>query len=319
MTEAVETSIKKTIAYFGIFDFPLTEMEVYKNLWQPGRPVSFAETEAELERLVANNELEVREGFYFLKHASDAVINRKKKYLVGQAKMKKARRVARLISCLPFVSAIFVCNDMSYLNANADSDIDFAVLTAKGRIWTARFFAAGLMAILGQRPTAKNRADKACLSFYSAEDGWNLEKLTYLEDIHLIYWLSQFFPVYGEQTAVDDFFAQNSWLKEFLPNWFPVKPNRRWTVQHRCLIKKIVEAVLNGTLGLVVEKLLKTIQLRILPKHLAELAAAKDTDVVINDQILKFHDRDARLAIKKQWEEKCAAINTPARGLTPIS
>lgn len=306
MSDAVETSILKTIAYFDIFDFPLTEWEVYKNLWQPEQSVSFSDVRTALAQMVEKEKIGTREGFFFIKRKNSSIVSRKARYLLAQKKMKKARCAVRLISALPFIRAIFVCNDLSYLNASDRSDIDLAIMAAKNRIWTARFLTAGLMAILGKRPSAARRADKICLSFYIVEDGLNLKKLAYQEDVHFIYWLSQFLPIYGQQTVIDDFFAQNSWLKNFLPNWQANKTNQRWHVERKFVAKKLIETVLRGALGLCFEKLLKMIQLYILPKHLLTLAEEENTDVVISDRILKFHDKDVRLAVKNEWK-KCAA------------
>ncbi|MBI5077145.1 hypothetical protein HZB94_02075 [Candidatus Falkowbacteria bacterium] len=302
-----EHSIKETIRYFDIFDFSLTDWEIYKNLWQPARSFAFKEIQAALARIVEKAEIGTREGFFFLKRRQDLVAARKKRYLLAQKKMKKARFCARLISWLPFVRAVFVCNDLAYFNAPLESDIDFAIITARERIWTARFLSAGLMALLRQRPTPESRADKICLSFYCSEEELNLRPLAYADDIHFVYWLSQFVPLSGEKGIMEKFYFGNQWLREYLPNLvFPSAP-RHWKITRRPVFKSVLEKLLSGLAGNFLEKLLKKIQLKILPARLAALAREDGTDVVVSNSVLKLHDQDTRQAVRKKWEQKCSA------------
>jgi len=307
----LQKSILNTIAYFHLFDFPLTGFEVYKYLWRASRKYGAREVDEALEELCQNKILGFNEGFHFLKGKINLVEKRKERYLLAQEKMKSARPFLKILAALPFVKAIFICNDVAYQNAPEASDIDIAIICSKNKIWTARFFSTLAMKLFRKRPTPETHENKICLSFYLTENNLNLEKIAYPNDIHFIYWLYQFLPVYGEQTLINDFFIANEWTKKYLPNMIQNKSNARWTINRRESLKKFFEFILSGPIVNFLEKFLKKIQLAILPKHLLELSGQPNTDVIINDQILKFHDKDNRLEIKKQWGELTAiAVNS---------
>ena len=302
---SLEKCILDTLAYFQIFNFPLTSWEIYKNLWQPDKKYSFEQIKNTLENLSNNKILGTNEGFYFFKTKGDLVATRKKKYLHAQNKIKKAKKSLWLISHVPFVKAIFICNNLAYQNATEGSDIDLAIICQKNRIWTARFFSTLLMKLLGQRPTENKHQDKICQSFFITTDNLNLESLAYKNDIHFTYWLNQFLPIYGEPKLIEKFFKSNAWTKKHLPNFEPITTNDRWVVKSKSVNKNILELLLgNKSIGGPLNKLLKIIQLKILPKNLSNLAKEDNTNVVISDKILKFHDKDRRIEFRDKWKNK---------------
>ena len=302
----LQKSILNTIAYFHLFDFPLTGFEVYKYLWSASQKYGAREVDEALEELCQNKILGFNEGFYFIKGKTNLVEKRKQRYLIAQEKMKAARSFLKILAVLPFIKVILICNDVSYQNAPENSDIDLAIICSENKIWTARFFSTLAMKLLGRRPTLDNHKNKICLRFYLTENNLNLEKISYPNDIHFIYWFNQFLPFYGDETLINNFIKANNWTKKYLPNIIQNKGNSRWTIIQRDTIKKFFEFILSGWTGNFLEKFLKKIQLAILPKHLLELSGQPNTDVIINDQILKFHDKDNRLEIKKQWGELTA-------------
>lgn len=301
-TSDLNKCILNTIHYFNLFNFPLTAREIGKNLWRPGTNIDFRRINSALNDLVKNKTLGMNEGFYFLKRKDNIVFERKQKYLLAQSKMNCARPYLRLISRLPFVRAIFICNNLAYQNAPEGSDIDLAIICENNRLWTTRFFAALAMKLLRQRPTEASQKNKICLSFYLTESNLRLEKIAYPNDIHFIYWLNQFLPIHADETLVEKFFAENAWTRRFLPNLNPVEAGERWRIKKQSRIKNFFEAILRPRrIGQPLEKFLKAFQLKILPRRLHELSQSNPKDVIISDTILKFHDNDARQKVKQKW------------------
>ena len=295
----LDNSIRRVIAYFSLFDYPLTTFEVHKYLWQPDKHYSLLEVENELQYLVDNKILVFSEGFYFSKkQENNKTIKqvRKQRYLLAQEKIKKARKYIWLISKMPYVRGIFICNNLGYLNAPEDADIDLAIITEKNKIWTARFFPTLILKILNKRPTEKTQQDKICLSFYITKDNLNLRSLAYKNDVHFVHWVNQFMPIFGEPKLINDFFEANNWTKSFLPNYFPIKTNERWKISSKPYFKKIIELIIRPKIG---ESLLKKFQLKVMPSHLKRIAREANTNVVICDEILKFHDKDNRKVINE--------------------
>ncbi|MBU1132159.1 hypothetical protein KKC32_02855 [Patescibacteria group bacterium] len=299
----IEKNISETLAYFNLFQMPLTSWEIYKNLFNPEKNYFFSEILETLENM-KNKSLHEQEGFYFFAGEEKNIAIRKERYLIANEKIKKARQYLRLIGILPFVRAIFICNDLGYLNAPEGSDIDLAIIAKKNRIWTARFFSTLLMAILRKRPTAKSRKNKICLSFYITEDNLSLEKIAYENDIHFVYWINQFMPIFQMENLAERFSTENEWTRRFLPHSYPHKTNDRWSIKINSFAKNTMEFFIKGKLGDLLETILKKIQLKLFPRTLELKKLEENTDVIINDKILKFHCKDCRLEIKKNWKEK---------------
>jgi len=124
-----------------------------------------------------------------------------------------------------------------------------------------------------------------------AEDNLNLEKLAYENDIHFIYWLNQFVPMCDRSRMAEKFFIANSWTQKSLPNRALILPTRRRQIRGGNIFQRLCEFPLRPRW---IERSLRFIQLRIMPDRLKQLAAENNTNVVLNDGVLKFHDKDNR-------------------------
>lgn len=303
----LDSSIIKTITYFDLFDYPLTLLEIQKWLWQ--------KEEKDLNKikkaLEESPQVDSREGFYFLKGREGIVRRRKDRYVIAQKKFKKRLPYIRLLTWLPHVRAIFVVNNMAIANAGPDSDIDLMIISKDDKIWTTRMFTTALMKLFGLRPTPEKNKDRLCLSIYLTENNLNLEKYRIgPRDIHYTYWAGQIFPVYDPEDLAEKYTRENAWIKNSLPGsrGFRTAGPRRI---RRTGPKRLGRALLSLASF---EKTYKDWQLKKLPRNLKGLMN-KDTRVVVNDKILKFHDNDPRAEIQKKWEQKTRSLDQEDQGL----
>jgi predicted nucleotidyltransferase len=292
----LEKSILATIAYFDVFNYPLTVTEIWKWLYSKEESRDGSPTIGEIWKNLENNQslkslVNSRRGFYFLKNRDDLVEIREARYVLAVKKIKRARRVVKFLKFIPGIKMIALCNSLAWTNAREESDIDFFIVTDKNKIWTARFWSAGFLQIFGLRPSKKNTRDKICLSFFADYDSLNLESLaTESPDIYLIYWVAQLQPLFDRGGMYNKFWQANAWIKKFLPNVFP-----------RDEVNEISENR-PGKIGLG-EKFFRWMQLKLMPKSLKDMAN-RDSRVVVSDHMLKFHANDRREEYKKMWEEK---------------
>jgi len=310
--ELLKKIVLQTIAYFHLFKIPLTASEIRKNLFQPPCSWTFHEVETAASEMDGKI-LGSREGFYFFKGNDEFVEIRKTRYLISDRLIKQNRPFIGLLSRIPFVRAIFICNTLSCQNATDMSDVDLAIVCAKGRIWLVRFAAAALMKLLMKRPKAENTRNKICLSFFVSEADLNLQPLAYDEDIHFIYWLNQFMPIFDPTDFNAKLRTANSWTEEFLPNNHSNDTCKRWRVQFSSKTKRVLEKLLVGTLGNSVEAVLKRLQLKIMPAPLKKQAAKNNSNVVLSDEVLKFHDKDKRLYYRDNWKTLCQRLIDPTQ------
>jgi len=296
----LHNSILNTIKYFGLFKFPLTANEIHKYLYAPDQDYSYKQVLFAINKLVPQ-QLDCQEGFYFLKNSKFSAHQRKTNYLTAENKIRKAKKFIRLISWLPTIKAVFICNKLAYFNSSPDDDIDLLVIAKQNRIWLARFYSTLIMKILNRRPTAHDKKNKICLSFFISEDNLNLQSIALENDIYLVYWINQVLPIYDSANIYKDFYNANSWTKMYLPNRQPIELNSRWQISQKKHWQKPLQILCSPRIGNLLEKVCKQIQLKIMPTHLKQLAQEKNSSVIINDQMLKFHDKDKRREIKQKF------------------
>jgi hypothetical protein len=204
-------------------------------------------------------------------------------YRIAQLKYKRVVKIAKVLRYLPGIKMIAVCNSLSYNKALPNSDIDLFIITAKGRIWTSRFFSLLMLTLLRLRPPGK---DKICLSFFIAENNLDLEPYKIcVQDNYLAFWIKQLKPLYIEDNLYKKFVQENNGVY-YIPNY------------KRRIKKAIIKPLINVLVTSLDEKIYKYIQLRIMPPAIKKMACAWDTRVIISDKILKFHVNDRRLYLQ---------------------
>jgi hypothetical protein len=294
-------SVKKTVAYFSLFDYPLTKEELFAYLWQPEN--------LDFEKFVLSLQNESEKlGHYF--SSIETIERRRARLVTTEHKMKIARRAARLIRAVPYLRAIFVCNSVGAGLAREGSDIDFFIIVAPKKIWLVRFFTNFILKLFRLRTYGKNSRDKICLSFYVDENNLNLVSLRALdEDVHFVYWLHQMVPVFDPKNFYAKFISANDWTKKFVPNI-----SRKSAASYLLSVKdsgfarvwrKIWETMWQGAYGNLLENQVKSIQTQIFKDSLKKRATENDNGVIISDTVLKFHENDTRKEIFDKWKKLC--------------
>ncbi len=304
--ETLQRSIKNTLTYFDIADFPLTKEELFVFLWQPPK-VSYANF---LEFLQSNNSaFETKQGFYFLPGRSKLIETRQRRLLISEKKLKIARRAARIIRSIPFLKAVFVCNTVGAEQATTDSDIDFLIITAPKRIWITRLFVTFWLSVFRMRRVKDKIKDKICLSFYVTADNLDLAKFRVADDdIHFAFWIQQMLPIYDPDNYYAKFLQANGWIKQYLPhtdasrvssyilNVAESRFGRIW--------KRAWEKMWQGSYGDLINNEAKKIQLSKMKFSGNKIDRGEDKGVVISDSILKFHEKDTRVEYRELWKNK---------------
>jgi len=298
-------SILSELAYFDIFEHPLTPMEVWR--FVSVKEASLLDVIQALEQAVVDSVIGSKWGFYFLPGREHAVELRLRRYREAEDKYGKAVKYIRRLSKLPFIRMIGVCNSLAYSNSRLEGDIDFFIVTEPGRIWTARFYTAGYLKLMNERPEADNTRDKICLTFFLTPESFDLRSIKISEpDIYLAHWIKQVVPIYDPDGLYEKFLSANQWVNELFPHCYPNQPppiRQVNKIMHRPVIQKIIEKIHQGRIGNWLEIKYQKIQENVLPPGLRELIN-KDSRVVLSDKMLKFHHNDRREQYQRAWLEK---------------
>lgn len=306
---AQEIAILKTLAYFDIFDYPLTLVEIHKWLYRPQAACRLSEISRALEGENLKGRVENSRGFYFFPGRKEIIATRLTRYRLAEKKFRIARKAAWWLRGLPFLKMIAVCNNVGYNNAAPKSDIDFFIVIRQGRLYLTRFLVTLAVSWLGRRRHGKKIANRVCLSFYITDGHLNLADIALgPKDIYLVYWLATLAPIYG-QNVYQEFLAANGWLKDYLPNFYPAALTGRRKIEDRPLIKlgrNFKEKIFGGFFGDGLERLAKRLQLDKMKKN--SFFAENDLKVVISDTRLKFHENDRRREYQEAWERRLEGL-----------
>ena len=315
----LERSIKNTLAWFDIFDHPLTKEELYRFLWEPEVPLSYTRFLPHLEDLTDNGHIFSQDGFYFLPGKNGVVDSRQRKIPLIDRKLRVARRAARKLRWLPFVRAIFVTNTVAAGTATPQSDIDVLVVVRHGRLYLTRLLVTLILSVYRLRRTRTRIANRICLCFYLTDQSLNLAPIRLGEpDIYLAYWILELIPLYDPDHLRAEILRANTWVRRHLPHaLLPQTLLYRHSVRDSRLsrgVKKFFEISWRGGYGQFLEREAKNIQWTKMKLNKNSRQSANDPHVVTSDSMLKFHENDRRSEYKNRWQERCATF---AHSTTP--
>ena len=314
----LKEAIVKTIAFFDMFDYPLTANEIWRNLGLKSELVRVMEALEGITPLsppLSGGIIESENGFYFLSGRQELVAERQKRYSAADRKFKRASRLAKIYKFIPWVKLIAIGNLMGAHNLKPESDIDFFIITEKKRIWLARFFCVALAQVLGLRPKPGKTKNKVCLSFFVSQAAMDLSGLMLAEDVYFIYWLAGLAPIYDRGGVYEEFMEKNNWLKNELPNWpayAEASAGKRpgfWSKRRGDggpgpseFYRDLADMFFGG-----LEPWFKKLQLKLLPEELRQLMNL-DTRVVVNDKVIKSHSNDRREEYREKFILSLRAI-----------
>jgi len=276
-------------------------------LWCPPQ-ISYDNFLRELDKMEENKIIAQKFSFYFLPNQENLIAQRQAKTKYIDKKFKILYRAVKIMRFVPFLEAVFVCNNLSFETATADSDIDVFITARDGRIWIVRFFTTILLSLFRLRRTKKQIKNKICLSFYISDKYLNLRdiQISSRPDVYLIYWLSQLTAIYDNKNITEKLSRANSWIKEYLNHDLADVLGQNLTVvdnKFSKIFKSFFEHAWSGKYGDLVENQLREIQKVKMKLNASSKQNEGGTEVVVNDQMLKFHENDRRHFYQKKWLE----------------
>lgn len=311
MDSLLRHALIQTLAFFDLFDYPLTSAEWHRWLWKyPG--LSYEVFTHLLDQKTGSLPWTQHRGYYCFSSNIQAAEKRQRSVRFLEKKMKKAKKAGQKIRCIPFVRALFVCNLLP-ITVKQRSDIDVLIVVKENRLWTTRLLITLVLSLFRLRRNKKKITDGICLSFYITDNALDLSSLRFQdEDIYFIYWLAMLLPVYDPENFYTQIQKKNDWTTSYISNAFtPYRGLNRWTVTDTVLSKiarQFGEWFLRSYWGDWIEKVCKKLQRRKMEHNKESVQRAGDTRVVIGDTMLKFHENDRRELFWGEWRRKVGGI-----------
>lgn len=244
----VKTDILTTLAYFDLFRYPLTQTEIFFFLPDYCEQENFTRA---LYALVQEDLVFKLDDFFSLQEDASLAGRRRKGNLAAKKMLDTADGIAAFLSSFPFVRGVAVSGSLSKNFADERSDIDFFIITQKDRLWLART----LMHLFKKCTFLLGKQHFFCMNYYVDEAGLQIkEKNTFTATE-----LATLLPMRGI-TAFQDFYKQNAWSRELLPN-YSMKIAYTKDVRNS-FVKQLLESCLNHPLGTALDYLLMKITAR---------------------------------------------------------
>lgn len=296
----LKKSVLQTIAFFDIFDFPLTAEEIKEYLYNYKKPVHIKEIKGTLEEM---EEVEKIHNYYVLKERGKLVDLRKGRKFIAEKFWGRVRQYGQYVVKVPFVEMVAVCNNLAYDNPSELSDIDLFIVIKKGRMWIARLIISLILQFHGVRRHGDKITGRFCLSFFITPKKLNMEPMLLRpEDPYLAYWTKLLMPIYGKD-AYKQFMEENQgWMGKKYGLKFSELNTKQFSFQKTSRSKKFWEKVLKGWFGDLLEKILKkTFKKRTLRKA---KKLGPEASIVVTDDMLKFHNHDRRKEYLDKWKNR---------------
>lgn len=228
-------SILKVVAYFDLFNYPVTLEEIRHFLDQP---VHGDDLPAALESLLDKQLLWQHSHYYSCKNDPQLVERRKRGNQMAVKQLKKAMQVARVLSWFPYVRGVGISGSLSKNIAYKGSDLDFFIITAANRLWIAKI----LLQLLVRMVILVGQKRLCCLNYYIDEQALEIGET----NIFIAIEVNTLLPARGKQ-IFQRFFAANQWISEYLPN-SATKQLPADELQNG-VIKRLFEYLLDNSVG----------------------------------------------------------------------
>jgi len=296
--QKLDQAVLATLAFFALYELPLSVRRVHELLLN--QIATMQEVEQTLASLVAENKIIQAGSLYSIKSWNQAM------YQANQAElMKKWAKVDEhfnWLAVLPFVRNVSVINSLALGTADADSDIDFFVITKNNRLYFVRSMIIVLFRLLGIYKTRQKIKDKFCFGFFATPKALSFKELMLQpSDPYFLFWFASMRPVLGGQ-AYWQLMQENQWLTEYFPNFRPMQ--RLSSAKSPSILIQAMKFVLEVILWLPVA-LLEPLLRRIHINHTFKLAEnnTASSSTIANASMLKLHGYDVRAEVAAQYSK----------------
>lgn len=289
---SLEDAIVKTVAFFDVFDYPLTVDEVSERL------LGFEASREDIQHTVQKSErILFIDGYVVFPQRERIVALRLQNVSQDLALWKRVKKYEWIFRCVPFLHGVYVCNRLAISQGIEESDIDLFVVADTGRMFFVRTMLLVIFQIFGARRHGDKIPGRFCLSFFVDMSAADLSPLLLGSDIYFAYWFLLLKPLYG----IFDIAKMNTWIEEyFSKNILPSSSDVNFSRPN--FFGDFLQWIFGGKFGNFIERRLMSWQLARAVKK--SEALGKPDGLVLTEHCLKFHDHDMRSQYFREWKRR---------------
>jgi hypothetical protein len=286
-------SILKTLLYYDLFRYPLTSFEVFQYL--PTHEVTEEDVNSGLHHL-ADQSLIYRLGrFFSIQNNKGLECRRAQGNDLASKSLEVARKQSGRIATFPFVRGVLVSGSLAKGYMDADSDLDFFIITKPGRLWIAR-----TLLVLYKRLFLFNSHKYFCVNYFVDSDHLEIEE----KNLFTATELATLIPFYNAP-LYRLLMQKNAWIKTFFPNYRERAFDGDEALPHKG-VKKLSERCIDLLFTDRLEKWCKAITLRFWEKKYARHYSNDDFQIAFktNDHASKNHPNNYQRKVMDRYHKR---------------
>lgn len=196
--------ILQPLLYFSIFNHPLKKEEVFsfssiKDLKQLDEDLNVA--------LNKNIICKTKDYYHYHQH-ENTIQKREEGNIKAKQALKKAKKRAKFIyRYFPYVEGVAISGSLSKGYFDSKSDADFFIITSPNKLWTCKMILTVFKKIF-----LLNSRKFFCINYLISTDNLEINEKNRFTATEI----ATLLPIHGQ--VFDDFFTQNNWYKNYLPN-----------------------------------------------------------------------------------------------------
>ena len=288
----VSKNILRILLYFDIFKHPLRKEEIFHCSCEP--LVTLSMVEAELNFLLSQNILVLSKGFYLLENNQHHVLRRLSGEAAAQKALKTAYRFSKFISLFPFVRGVCISGSLSKGYMDRETDIDYFIITATGRLWLSRS-----LLVLFKKIFLLNSRKYFCVNYFVDEENLRIPDKNFFTATELAFIV----PTYNYELYAR-LIDRNNWMKKYYP-LFPMREKKGVLPVKKPMLKRFLELLFKGAVGEKLDSLFFSLTLNHWKKKFSYFDESTfDHRFRSRKNVSKHHPKGFQDKILTAWEDK---------------
>jgi hypothetical protein len=235
VTRKMGQALLGALAYFDIFDYPLSENEINNFVQCTDPDAAFSST---LKQMVSDGVVFRFDQFYSLVNDKQRCDRRIRGNIRAAKLLPKASNVGAFLYKFPYVRGVGISGSLSKNYADKKTDFDFFIITKANRLWIART----MLHLFKKLTFLFGRQHHYCMNYFIDEKSFAIGD----ENIYTATEVITLLPVAGSE-SMTSFFRSNDWVTQ----WFPLYKTQQVVKisDTGSWLKRFIEWLFRGRLG----------------------------------------------------------------------
>lgn len=222
---SLSKAVYDVLRYFHFFQHGLSSEEVRDFC---SVPASLEEVERELQAQVASGRAHRADKYYAI--APESNLQRTQNLGRNRRMLRIAQWMGWMMMRFPFIRGVYVSGSLAKSGVSgAADDIDYFIVTASNRVWTAKF-----LLTLFKKLFLFNSKKYFCINFFRDENHLDFHK----KNIYVATEIITLIPLQNRR-LLHELWGQNPWIFEFFPNRERVEVSRKLRQTAKSLPERI--------------------------------------------------------------------------------